>query len=217
MRAPQRGSGSSGPPRLEWADRLTYQAVGPYPVDLVRVPVAVYDENHQLARKGGGAGRIDSPIPDELADILRLEALLLPVDLNVQHLQQVGPGQLGPTPGTSFDSLDANDCCGGGLNVPPDSEMAAGPNHLIVVVNVAFAIYNKSGGLLAGPTTFSSFFSGTPGCTSGGVFDPNVLYDEDEKPPEWRCDPAAVVAARKQLMEWCRAVTPGRLGLLMLG
>jgi len=43
------------------------------------------------------------------------------------------------------------------------------------------------------------------------------FYDADEKPPEWRCDPAAVVAARDQLVTWCRAVTPGRLGLLMVG
>src|SRR5690606_20132041 len=45
------------------------------------------------------------------------------------------------------------------------------------VVNVAFEIYNKSGVSLAGPTTFASFMNANPNCT--GVFDPNVLYDEE--------------------------------------
>ncbi len=62
--------------------------------------------------------------------------------------------------------------------MPPDTEIAVGPNHIIVVVNVAFEIYDKSGTLLSGPTTFSSFFAGTTGCSNTGVFDPNVLYDE---------------------------------------
>ena len=56
--------------------------------------------------------------------------------------------------------------------------MAVGPNHILAVINVAFAVYDKSGNLLRGPTTFASFFSGTPGCSNTGVFDPNVVYDE---------------------------------------
>ena len=104
---------------------------------------------------------------------------MLPPIIGARQVEQAGAGQLGWVVGTNFDSLDANDCGGGGLNVPPDSELAAGPNHIIAVVNVAFEIYDKSGNVLAGPFTFSSFFSGTPGCTNTGVFDPNVLYDEE--------------------------------------
>ena len=50
---------------------------------------------------------------------------------------------------------------------------------MIAVVNVAFEIYDKTtGNSLSGPTTFSSFFAGTPGCSNTGVFDPVVVYDE---------------------------------------
>ena len=94
------------------------------------------------------------------------------------QLAPSGPGVLAPTGDTSFDSIDFTECCGGGGNVPPDPEIAAGPNHIIAVVNVAFEIYDKSGNSLVGPTTFASFMSGNPACT--GVFDPNVLYDERE-------------------------------------
>ncbi|HEX9794589.1 MAG TPA: hypothetical protein VGC54_11455 [Planctomycetota bacterium] len=55
---------------------------------------------------------------------------------------------------------------------PPDPDLAVGPNHLVVVVNVAMKFYDK-----AGNQTFSTnlepFFN-----TSGFVFDPVALYDE---------------------------------------
>ncbi|MFZ0429242.1 MAG: hypothetical protein WAO20_14070, partial [Acidobacteriota bacterium] len=159
---------------------VTIKADGPFPVRLADVPTAEYDPNNQYAT-GEEEDRPESPITEEEADRLRAEALLLPPSPNVQGVTALAPGQLAPLPaGVSFDSLDANDCCGGGLNVPPDPQLAVGPNHIIAVVNVAFAIYDKSGTLLQGPVTFSSFFAGTPGCSNTSVFDPNVLYDESE-------------------------------------
>ena len=97
---------------------------------------------------------------------------------NRLQLAASGPGLSAPALGVNFDSIDINDCCGGGANVPPDPELAAGPNHLIAAVNVSFEIYDKSGTSLMGPTTFASFMAADPNCT--GVFDPNVLYDEKE-------------------------------------
>ena len=88
-----------------------------------------------------------------------------------------GPPINAPAAGASFASIDFTECCGGGGNVPPDPELAVGPNHAIAVVNVALEIYNKSGASLLGPTTFASFFASNPNCT--GVFDPNALYDEE--------------------------------------
>jgi hypothetical protein len=106
--------------------------------------------------------------------------LLLPPAAQVQRAdlaQAVGDGPAGGGADTGIDSLDYTDCCGGGGNVPADSELAVGKDHIIAVVNVAFEIYRKSDGArVAGPTTFASFFSGTPNCS--GVFDPNVIYDE---------------------------------------
>jgi len=172
-------SGNSGVPRLDWAETLVYDAAGPYTVDLTAIPPRVFDPNNQLDRIGE-TGRIEKPVSEEVAELMRQEAMLLPPDRRFDQVQAVGPEKLGPVMGVGFDSLDYTDCCGGGGNVPPDPELAVGPNHIIAVVNVAFEIYDKSGALLSGPTTFSSFFAGTPGCSSTAVFDPNVIYDEDQ-------------------------------------
>ncbi|MFB1487300.1 MULTISPECIES: hypothetical protein [unclassified Thiocapsa] len=166
-------------PALPWAAQLRYSAEGPSPVHLAEVPVAEFDANNKLSRGWGQDGtpkRMRGPIPREEMDRLREAARLLPPNPNVQRLDGSGITPLALAPGVSFDSLDYNDCCGGGGNVPPDPEFAVGPNHIIAVVNVAFEIYDKSGTRLAGPTTFASFFAGS-GCPSQ-VFDPNVLYDE---------------------------------------
>ena len=59
---------------------------------------------------------------------------------------------------------------------PPDPVIAVGPNHVVVVVNSHWSAYNKSGVLVSGPTSLSSFFSSVnpPG---NFVFDPKVIYD----------------------------------------
>ncbi len=60
--------------------------------------------------------------------------------------------------------------------VPPDTDGDVGPNHYFQVVNVHYAIYNKSGVKLLGPSTNSSIFSGMPNNSNDG--DAIVLYDE---------------------------------------
>ena len=61
---------------------------------------------------------------------------------------------------------------------PSDSNMAVGPNHIVETVNVQFAVYNKSGALLAGPTNILALFAPLAGdCGSGTYGDPVVLYD----------------------------------------
>ena len=58
---------------------------------------------------------------------------------------------------------------------PPDPMIAAGPNHLVVVVNTVIAIYTKSGTLVS-QTNFSNFFGrfNIPSC----CFDPRIVYDQ---------------------------------------
>ncbi len=91
------------------------------------------------------------------------------------QLAQSGPGLSAPVPaGVSFDSMDYNN---GGGSVPPDPELAVGPNHMIAVVNVAVAMYDKSGNTVFGPVPAGTLYSQSP-CTSG-LYDPNVLYDEE--------------------------------------
>lgn len=58
----------------------------------------------------------------------------------------------------------------------PDPSLDVGPNHVIHVVNAsAFAIYDKDGNILAGPTALDSLGSGA---CANGQGDPIVLYDE---------------------------------------
>ncbi len=60
---------------------------------------------------------------------------------------------------------------------PPDCNGTAGPNHYMQTVNTTYAIYSKTGTLLAGPTNMNLLFSGTTGssCNDG---DPLIQYDE---------------------------------------
>ncbi len=59
--------------------------------------------------------------------------------------------------------------------IPPDSQVAAGPNSVVVVVNSLIAIYNKSGTLEIGMQQLSSFF-GILNLT-GKIYDPRIVYD----------------------------------------
>lgn len=60
---------------------------------------------------------------------------------------------------------------------PPDENGTAGPNHYMQTVNTTYAIYSKTGTLLAGPTNMNLLFGSVPGanCNDG---DPIILYDE---------------------------------------
>lgn len=81
----------------------------------------------------------------------------------------------------SFPGPDLWKCCTSTNQavVPPDPELAAGPNHLIAAVNIAFEIYNKQGQVLSPNRTFANLFSGIGDCdTLQYLYDPNVLYDE---------------------------------------
>jgi hypothetical protein len=57
--------------------------------------------------------------------------------------------------------------------VPPDPQLAAGPNHIIEMVNIVGRIYDKNGGVLS--TFFLADLFNVP---SGYIdFDPKVIYD----------------------------------------
>jgi hypothetical protein len=62
---------------------------------------------------------------------------------------------------------------------PPDSQIAAGPNHVVVAVNSLLAIYDKTGALQGSFQNFSSFFSSL-GIT-GSIFDPRIIYDQADQ------------------------------------
>jgi hypothetical protein len=60
---------------------------------------------------------------------------------------------------------------------PPDCNGAAGPNHYMQTINCTYAIYNKTGTVLAGPTNMNLLFGSVTG-SSYNDGDPIVLYDE---------------------------------------
>ncbi len=59
---------------------------------------------------------------------------------------------------------------------PPDTYGDVGPAHYVQIVNLSFAIYDKSGVKLLGPFNTSSIWEGMPNNTNWG--DGIVLYDE---------------------------------------
>ncbi|MCX6303903.1 MAG: T9SS type A sorting domain-containing protein [Bacteroidetes bacterium] len=59
---------------------------------------------------------------------------------------------------------------------PPDTYGDAGPGHYVQLVNLSFAIYDKTGVKLAGPFNTSSIWEGMPNNSNWG--DGIVMYDE---------------------------------------
>jgi PKD repeat protein len=74
------------------------------------------------------------------------------------------------TPELNFDGQSTS-------SYPPDCNGSAGPNHFMQAVNTTYAIYDKSGKKLAGPSKLSLLFNSVAGasCDDG---DPIILYDE---------------------------------------
>lgn len=116
--------------------------------------------------------RLEGPLSEE--EILRLqnEAMDAPFNELIQAAAVTGP--LAPFLGIIFESLDF--VTAGGNWVPPDPELAVGPGHTITVVNDYLLITDVAGSPLVPAIQFANFFTGVSGCT--GLFDPNVLYDE---------------------------------------
>jgi large repetitive protein len=73
----------------------------------------------------------------------------------------------------SFTGMNFNDTASGGE--PPDTIVAAGPNHVVELVNTAIRVYNKNGGVLS-TQELSTFFSSLGAV--GQMSDPQISYDE---------------------------------------
>jgi hypothetical protein len=179
---PQAPAGSlPGVAEMAEAAVLVLDPVEPVNVLMSEVPEGVYDPHNQYDRWLRGELDLES---EDIVSQVEMEAMrqaslnLPPMSQDALSLQSA----LQPTTlqsSASFAGIDFNQCCGGpGGSTPPDPELAAGRDHLILVVNVAFAIYNKNGAVAKAPTTFSTLFKSVPGCTGASVFDPNVLYDD---------------------------------------
>ncbi|MFZ4547746.1 MAG: fibronectin type III domain-containing protein, partial [Bacteroidales bacterium] len=60
---------------------------------------------------------------------------------------------------------------------PPDCNGTAGPNHYMQTINSTYAIYSKTGALLAGPTNMNLLFGSVTGANYNDG-DPLILFDE---------------------------------------
>ena len=95
--------------------------------------------------------------------------------------QAVAPGteipQAAPVPSTLIEAInfDRNAQLTGMYNVPPDPIGAAGPNHVVAVVNTSIFWATKANTGRTEQSLRSFFISLDP---SVGIFDPKVIYDQ---------------------------------------
>ena len=108
---------------------------------------------HQMAR----------PSPPPLASVTQDQAL-----------QQLSLPLVSTTAGLNFDGIGADGV------IPPDTNGSVGATQFVQIVNVEYAVYDKtSGALLLGPTLIHNIWSGFSGdCATGDGSDPVVLYDK---------------------------------------
>ena len=74
-----------------------------------------------------------------------------------------------------FAGMSINDTT---LGEPPDTIVAAGPSHLVELVNTAIRIYSKSNGGVLSTRQLWSFFQPLGTGPSSSLSDPVVSYDE---------------------------------------
>lgn len=83
-----------------------------------------------------------------------------------------------PSTGQNFEGIGEG-LAGYSVNLaPPDTNGDVGPNHYVQIVNVSFAVWNKSGTKLYGPALINTLWSGFGGiCETHNNGDPTVVYD----------------------------------------
>ncbi|MGE5318260.1 MAG: BACON domain-containing protein [Chloroflexota bacterium] len=98
------------------------------------------------------------------------EATALPKGPDPVWQKEQGSRQVASTPNVVFNAQSSP-------YFPPDCNGTIGPNHYMQTVNTTYAIYDKNGTKVAGPTNMNQLFGSVPGssCNDG---DPIVLYDE---------------------------------------
>ena len=119
-------------------------------------------------------------IRPELKEPLPTQKQPLPWALTLQAEQPTVPLAPVPAPLQNFAGITRTDTCTGGqcgAGTPPDTNGDVGPNHFIQAVNSAFAIYSKTGTLLASFTENALWAGSGTFCDGNGGGDPIVVYD----------------------------------------
>lgn len=170
------GSGGGGrPAESRSTASLLTASLGPFvPVEMVVSELPPSPPAGFAPPTPQDRGPRESILTEAEEQALRDEALRLPPDPSLARA--AGSGRA-PVPGSGFTGLDFTTA---GEIVPPDPAIAAGPDHLITVTNVAIQMFDTAGATVFGPTAAGTFFSGVPSCTSD-LFDPDVLFDEEHE------------------------------------
>jgi hypothetical protein len=112
--------------------------------------------------------------PDDLATGLEGPLGKQDLDAAVQRAFTLQPGVEIPGPTAGFDG--PSNPTGA---TPPDPNGDVGPNHVVVMYNSQFAVYNKTGTLLFGPVNINTLWSTFGGpCQTENAGDPVVIYDQ---------------------------------------
>jgi hypothetical protein len=82
------------------------------------------------------------------------------------------PGAVTGTPGTSVTNWNARGFSGW---IPPDTQMAVGPEYIVEAINSGFMVYTKTGTETRAYTSFEGFVP-LPAPWDGFCYDPRVIY-----------------------------------------
>lgn len=119
------------------------------------------------------------------------------IQLNEDKALQTQPLPLVNTvPGLNFDGVGANG------SAPPDTNGSVGATQFVQIVNVEFAIYDKTtGNVVMGPTPIDALWSGFNGaCANGNGGDPVAVWDKAAQ--RW-----VVSQLASTDRSWCMAVS----------
>jgi len=87
--------------------------------------------------------------------------------------------QLGPIGQTPAASLNFPGVANVNGVLPPDIEGTVGSNHYVQMVNLAFAVFDKTGAIVAGPSNTNTLWAGFGGaCQNDNSGDAIALYDQ---------------------------------------
>ena len=137
-------------------------------------PLVITRDKNGIIGKGKEMEETEERLTEELRDRIEKQYREAIKNNKAEGTQQPGPIVNPNVPGTTLGT-NFNGQTSPGLQ-PTDNNMAAGPNHLIQIVNNTsgsqFTIWNKSGTVVAGPTILATLTG------RAGSGDPIVLYDQ---------------------------------------
>jgi hypothetical protein len=111
------------------------------------------------------------PVPPEVAAAAAAQAKLVPR----LKVQTPAAQAASPAPTVNFAGL-AGVSFDGASHIPPDTQSAVGPNHLMITLNNGVLVQTRNGSTAKSGVGLSAFWGVSPS-SSTLAFDPRVLYD----------------------------------------